>query len=107
MLFSKLFYKVYSYIFLMLSLFISNNFIYLFTYFYFRKATSDSSGEDCLKALQFVRYNLTLAAVKSSIFAEDLRRDPLQGRGNQKKLFQGGERAHQWRDSLYGWRKLF
>lgn len=95
----------------MLSLFISNNsFIYLFTHFYFRKATSDtsdSSGEDCLKALQFVRYSLTLAAVKSSIFAEDLRRDPLQGGGNQRKLFQGRERAHQWRDSLCGWRKLF
>ncbi|XP_039424544.1 gamma-2-syntrophin [Corvus cornix cornix] len=37
------------------------------------KSTSESSGEDCLKALQFVMYNLTLAAVQSCISAGDLR----------------------------------
>lgn len=57
----------------MQSLFVSNNdFVYLFAPFYFRKCTSESSGKDCLKALQFVMYNLTLAAVQSCISAGDL-----------------------------------
>lgn len=39
--------------------------------FLVQKLQPDSSGKDCLKALQFVRYNLTLAAVQSCISAEN------------------------------------
>lgn len=38
----------------MLSLLMWNFFFNLFTSVYFRKATSDSSGKDCPKALQFL-----------------------------------------------------
>lgn len=55
----------------------------LLTPFYFRNSTSDSSGKDCLKALQFVRYNLAVAAVQSCISAGELG-ETLQGVRNQQ-----------------------
>lgn len=45
----------------------------LFTPFYLKNSTGDSSGKDCLKALQYVQYSLTRAAVQSCISAGDLR----------------------------------